>query len=105
MKIGWNTNHQYKFIILKDKDSLVDTEIPKLLWVIKLTATSYMKLYKFIKLCKYIAQVPKVQVFKLFFYQKNQAFFEMCTILGLVMGKANQFWDISFWGGVKMKWN
>lgn len=43
MKIGRNKNHQHELMTLKDKDSLRDTEIPKLLSVIQFTTTSYMK--------------------------------------------------------------
>ena len=40
-----------------------------------------MKLYKFMKLCKYIAQVPMVQVFKFFFTKRTKCFFKCAQFL------------------------
>lgn len=91
MKIGRNKNHQHELMTLKDKDSLRDTEIPKLLSVIQFTTTSYMKWYK------YIAQVPRVQVFKLLLTKSTRCFLKcaQCLVLGWekqVSSETSLFW-------------
>ena len=102
MKIGWNKNHQHKLMTLKDKDSLIDTEIPKLLWVIQFTTTSYMKWYKFMKWYIYIAQVPRVQVFKLLLTKSTKCFLKcaQCLVLGWekqVSSETSLFWKELRW--------